>query len=58
MNDVVIGCCKNSIESAVNGQTGGVSRIELYQNLEVGSVTPFHQDVFQTTETLTISLLF
>ena len=42
MNDVVTGCCTRSIESAVNGQTGDVNRIELHQNLEVSGITPFY----------------
>jgi copper homeostasis protein CutC len=58
MNDVVTGCCTKSIESAVNGQAGGVNRIELHQNLEVGGILPFYQDIIQTTETLTISFPF
>lgn len=56
MNDLLIECCANSIESAINGENGGAHRIELCRKLEVGGITPFHQDIIQAKETLTIAL--
>lgn len=56
MNDVLIECCANSIESALNGQIGGANRIELCQNLEVGGITPKKEDIIKAKETLSISL--
>lgn len=56
MNNLLIECCANSIKSAVNGESAGANRIELCRKLEVGGITPFHQDIIQSKETLTIAL--
>ena len=43
MNDFLVECCANSVQSAINGQIGGANRIELCTHLEVGVITPMQK---------------
>ena len=45
MTKLVVECCANSIESAINGQKGGTNRIELCTELESGGITPLHKEI-------------
>ena len=45
MNDYLVECCANSIQSAMQGELGGANRIELCTNLEVGGLTPSREDI-------------
>jgi len=45
MNDYLVECCANSIQSAMQGELGGANRIELCINLEVGGLTPSREDI-------------
>ncbi len=45
MNDYLVECCANSIQSAMQGELGGANRIELCTNLEVGGLTPSKEDI-------------
>ncbi|MBT5616014.1 MAG: copper homeostasis protein CutC, partial [Flavobacteriales bacterium] len=45
MNDYLVECCANSIQSAMQGKLGGANRIELCTNLEVGGMTPSREDI-------------
>ena len=56
MNNLLIECCANSVQSAINGAKGGATRIELCENLAVGGVTPKHEDIIKAKEKLTIPL--
>ena len=44
MNNLLIECCANGVQSAINGAKGGASRIELCSNLMVGGLTPKYKD--------------
>lgn len=56
MNDFLVECCANSLQSAINGESGGANRIELCSNLEVGGLTPLHQDIIEAKKILTSAL--
>ena len=45
MTKLVVECCANSVESFVNGQKGGATRIELCRSLEVGGLTPSYSNI-------------
>ncbi|MDR2083995.1 MAG: copper homeostasis protein CutC [Bacteroidales bacterium] len=48
--------CANSVESAINAQTGGADRIELCANLESGGTTPSYASIKLCKEKLTIPI--
>lgn len=52
----MIECCANSIESALNGERGGGTRIELCAELELGGVTPKRKDILKTKKVLNIPI--
>lgn len=56
MNDYMVECCANSIESAIEGEKGGANRIELCKKLEVGGTTPSRSDIIKTKKQLKIPL--
>ena len=56
MNNLLIECCANNVQSAINGAKGGATRIELCENLPVGGMTPKHEDIIKAKEKLTIPL--
>ena len=56
MNDFLVECCANSVQSAINGQIGGANRIELCTHLEVGGITPTREDIIRARELLNIPL--
>ena len=45
MNNFLIECCANSVQSAINGQIAGANRIELCNNLEAGGITPNKKEI-------------
>ena len=56
MNHYLLECCANSIQSALNGEEGGASRIELCAKLELGGITPKRKDVLKAKEILKIPI--
>jgi len=56
MNNLLIECCANSVQSAINGAKGGANRIELCRSLMVGGLTPKHEDIIKAKVKLTIPL--
>ena len=56
MNDFLVECCANSVQSAINGELGGANRIELCTHLEVGGITPTREDIIRARELLNIPL--
>lgn len=45
MTKLVVECCANSIQSAINGEKGETNRIELCRSLEAGGVTPSYDNI-------------
>ena len=56
MTKLVVECCANSIESAINGQKGGTNRIELCTELESGGITPLHKEITLAKSLLNIPI--
>ena len=56
MTKLVVECCANSIESAINGQKGGTNRIELCTELETGGITPLHREITLAKSLLNIPI--
>lgn len=56
MNDYLVECCANSIQSAIQGKLGGANRIELCTNLEVGGMTPSREDIATLMERINIPI--
>lgn len=56
MSKIIIECCANSVQSAINGQSGGADRIELCANLEQGGTTPSAASICLAREALEIDL--
>jgi len=56
MNNFIVECCANSVQSAINGQIGGANRIELCTNLEVGGITPKKQEIIKAIHKVKIPL--
>ena len=56
MNDFLVECCANSVQSAINGQIGGANRIELCTHLEVGGITPCKEEIIKTKKILHIPI--
>jgi len=56
MNQYLVECCANSIQSAINGEKGGANRIELCANLELGGLTPRRKDILKTKKILSIPI--
>jgi len=54
MNQYLIECCANSVQSAINGEKGGANRIELCRNLELGGLTPKRSDIIKTIASINI----
>ena len=48
--------CANSIQSAIEGQKGGASRIELCDNLEVGGIIPPYEEIYKSRQLIEIQL--
>ena len=48
MNQYLVECCANSVQSAINGEKGGANRIELCRALELGGLTPKRSDITKT----------
>lgn len=56
MSKIIVECCANSVQSAINGQAGGAERIELCANLEQGGTTPSAASICLAREVLDIDL--
>lgn len=56
MNDFLVECCANSVQSAINGQIGGANRIELCTHLEVGGITPAKEEIIKARKVLSIPI--
>lgn len=56
MSQIIVECCANSVQSAINGQAGGAGRIELCANLEQGGTTPSAASICLAREVLEIEL--
>lgn len=46
--------CANSVQSAVNAESGGADRIELCRDLTVGGVTPSESELWEVREKVSI----
>jgi copper homeostasis protein len=53
---VILEVCANSVTSALAGQDGGASRVELCENLHEGGTTPSHGEISLARENLHIKL--
>ena len=56
MNNFIVECCANSVQSAINGQIGGANRIELCTNLEVGGITPKKHEIIKAIQKVKIPI--
>lgn len=56
MNQYLVECCANSVQSAINGEKGGANRIELCRNLDLGGITPKREDILKVKAKITIPL--
>lgn len=56
MSKIIVECCANSVQSAINGQAGGAERIELCASLEQGGTTPSAASICLAREVLDIDL--
>jgi len=56
MTKIIVECCANSVQSAINGQAGGADRIELCANLELDGTTPSAAAICMAREVLDIDL--
>lgn len=56
MSELIVECCANSVQSAINGQAGGAERVELCANLEQGGTTPSAASICLAREALEIDL--
>jgi copper homeostasis protein len=56
MNDYLVECCANSIQSAIQGELGGANRIELCTNLKLGGLTPSRENITVLVATVNIPI--
>ena len=56
MTKLIVECCANSVQSAINGQAGGANRVELCANLELDGTTPSAAAICMAREVLDIEL--
>ena len=49
-------CCANSVQSAINGQTGGAGCIELCANIEQGGTNPSASSICLARKVLDVDL--
>lgn len=56
MNNIIVECCANSVQSAINGAKGGAARIELCSNLSEGGVTPSYKEITEVKLLLNVKL--
>lgn len=56
MNNYILECCVDSVESAVNAKKGGADRLELCSNLVIGGTTPTLALYKQIRETVAIRI--
>ena len=56
MNEYLVECCANSVQSAINGEKGGANRVELCKNLGVGGLTPKREDILKVKAEIMIPL--
>ena len=54
MNQYLVECCANSVQSAINGEKGGANRIELCRALELGGLTPKRSDITKTITSINL----
>ena len=54
MNQYLVECCANSVQSAINGEKGGANRIELCRDLELGGLTPKRSDIIKIITSINI----
>jgi copper homeostasis protein len=55
-NKILLEVCANSVTSALAGQEGGASRVELCENLHEGGTTPSHGEITLARKNLHIKL--
>ena len=56
MNQYLLECCANSVQSAINGGKGGANRIELCTDLELGGLTPKKNDILKANAEINIPI--